>query len=349
MDDHIELTTDGIVTTGAEDIPETRAFNERLERRLGEETPIHVLNDPPASRKARALMGGHERVPEAVDRVVAGVPVRVFVPPVVDGVFLHIHGGGNVIGSADGQDPWLWRLARESRVAVVSVDYRLAPENPYPCGPDDCERAALWLVEHAAAEFGADRLVIGGESAGAYLSVLTLLRLRDRHGVTGAFRATHLAFGSYDLSMTPSVRRWGERDLLVSTPIIAWFREQYTPGMTAEERRDPEISPLYADLSGMPPARFVVGTMDPLLDDTLFMAARWRAAGNTAALEVVAEAPHGFTLFPIAIAERERRRQVLFVRKAVTTELFVREPAATEPPVREPAPTELRKAVATAE
>ncbi|MEU6428448.1 alpha/beta hydrolase fold domain-containing protein [Microbispora sp. NPDC046973] len=319
MCDDMELDMCGIVTTGVEDVPETRAFNEELERRLAAQTPIHILNDPAASRKARALMGGHERVPEAVDRAVGGVPVRVFVPPSVDGVFLHIHGGGYVIGSADGQDLWLWRLAREARVAVVSVDYRLAPENPYPCGPDDCERAALWLAEHAAAEFGADRLVIGGESAGACLAALTLLRLRDRHAVTGAFRAAHLSFGSYDLSMTPSVRHWGERNLLVSTPIIAWFREQYTPGMTPEERRSPEISPLYADLSGMPTARFVVGTMDPALDDTLFMAARWRAAGNAAELEVVAEAAHGFTLFPIAVAERERRQQVGFVRKAVAT------------------------------
>ncbi len=90
----------------------------------------------------------------------------------------------------------------EARPAVLSVDHRLAPEHPFPAGPDDCEAAARWLVDRAEAEFGTARLLIGGESAGAHLSVLTLLRLRDRHGITGTFRAAHLTFGPYDLSMT---------------------------------------------------------------------------------------------------------------------------------------------------
>ncbi|CAM5718446.1 Carboxylesterase NlhH [Streptomyces alboniger] len=77
---------------------------------------------------------------------------------------------------------------------MVSVEYRLAPENPFPAGPDHCEAAARWLVKHAVDEFGTDRLLIGGESAGAHLSVVTLLRLRDRHGITGAFRG--LTFSS---------------------------------------------------------------------------------------------------------------------------------------------------------
>src|SRR5205823_8787995 len=105
------------------------------------------------------------------------------------------------------------------------------------------------------------------------LAAVTLLRLRDRHGVTGAFRAAVLTYGAFDLSMTPSQRLWGERDLILSTPAIAWFTEQYLPGTDPERRRDPDISPLFADLSAMPPAIFTVGTLDPLLDDTLFMEA----------------------------------------------------------------------------
>ncbi|MFC9926885.1 alpha/beta hydrolase [Streptomyces sp. NPDC127190] len=257
------------------------------------------------------------RLPQGQDRVVAGgVKVRAFVPDHVDGVYLHIHGGGWAFGSADGQDEKLWRLAVEARLAVLSVDYRLAPEHPFPAGPDDCEAAARWLVDHAETEFGTGRLLIGGESAGAHLSVLTLLRLRDRHGITGTFRAAHLAFGPYDLSMTPSQRLFGSRRLLSNSDSLRGSYELFTPGMSPEERRDPQVSPLYADLTGLPPARIVVGTQDPLLDDSLFLAQRWQAAGAAVQLDVVAGAMHGFTLFPSAITAREQQRERDFLADA---------------------------------
>lgn len=119
------------------------------------------------------------------------------------------------------------------------------------------------------------------------------------------------------LSMTPSQRQWGELKLMLSTPIVAWFYEQFLPGTSAEERRHPDISPLYADLCGLAPARFVVGTQDPLLDDTLFMASRWQAAGNDTSLEVIAEAAHGFLQFPLDITERELSAQEEYLAKAV--------------------------------
>ncbi|WP_406840515.1 alpha/beta hydrolase [Streptomyces sp. AHU1] len=249
------------------------------------------------------------RLPHGQDHVVGGgVRVRVFVPDRVDGVYLHLHGGGWAFGSADGQDERLWSLAERTRLAVVSVDYRLAPEHPFPAGPDDCETAARWLVRHAAAEFGTERLLIGGESAGAHLGLVTLLRLRDRHGVVGAFRAAQLLFGPYDLSMTPSQRSFGTRRLLSNTETLRQTYELFTPGMEAEQRRDPEVSPLFADLTGLPQARIVVGGEDPLLDDSLFLARRWRTAGAPVRLGVVAGAMHGFTLFPLTVTEREQRR-----------------------------------------
>ncbi|MFD9219254.1 alpha/beta hydrolase fold domain-containing protein [Streptomyces sp. NPDC060064] len=212
-------------------------------------------------------------------------------------------------GSADGQDERLWRLAEQARLAVVSVEYRLAPEHPFPAGPDDCEAAARWLVDQAAAEFGTQRLLIGGESAGAHLSVVTLLRLRDRHGITGAFRAAHLPFGPYDLSMTPGQRSFGSKRLLSNTDTLRGSYELFTPALGTEQRRDPEVSPQFADLAGLPPARGVVGTEDPLLDDSLFLAQRWQASGAPVQLGVVAGAMHGFTLFPLTITERELRRE----------------------------------------
>jgi acetyl esterase/lipase len=198
----------------------------------------------------------------------------------------------------------------------VSVDYRLAPEHPYPAGPDDCEAAAVWLVEHARDEYGSDRLLIAGESAGAHLAAVTLLRLRDKHDLAGHFLGANLIFGAYDLSRTPSQRGVGvspDTDIIDPTGVVV---DLYLPGMSPEERRDPDVSPLYADLSGMPPALFSVGTNDHLVDDTLFMASRWEVAGNDTELLVYPETPHGCIALP-TVAARFFPRLFEFFRECV--------------------------------
>ncbi|MCP2328317.1 acetyl esterase/lipase [Hamadaea flava] len=315
------MTAFTLPLTGVDDLAETRAVNDQTEKMLDQLVPLPVENDPIAARDFRRHGGGGfpplTLLPDGRPATMDGVPVRVFKPPTVRGVFLHLHGGGTVIGSADGQDVRLWQLAQSAQVAVVSVDYRLAPEHPHPAAADDCERVARWLVTHARDEFGTDRLTIGGESTGARLSVVTLVRLKQRHAITGAFRGAMLSFGGYDLSMTPSARRFGDRNLLINTPTLHWFHEKSFPGLDPEQLRAPDISPLYADLTDLPPARFSVGTNDPVLDDTLFMAARWAAAGNRTELEVIAEAWHGFTLQPTTVARRELAAQDEFVRTAV--------------------------------
>ena len=212
------------------------------------------------------------------------------------------------------QDPNLERIADTTGLAVVSVEYRLAPEHPYPAGPDDCEQAAQWLVRNAKAEFGSDVMTIGGESAGGHLAAVTLLRMRDRHGYTG-FRGANLVYGAYDLSMTPSQCLFGDQRLVLRTIDMVQFYNAFLP--TIADRRDPDISPLYARLHGMPPALFSVGTADALLDDTLFMLARWIAAGNTAELAIYPGGAHGFTLFPNALSEQASARMDAFLR-AVT-------------------------------
>ena len=216
---------------------------------------------PAAIRKAReegrSIFGPVQTVESARERRIPGpageLRLRVLVPDAVRGVYLHLHGGGWTLGAANQSDLRNQAIARHCGLATVSVEYRLAPEHPYPAGPDDCEAAALWLARSAAAEFGTTRLWIGGESAGAHLAVLTLLRLRDRHGLA-PFAGANLVYGCYDLSMTPSQRRWGERNLVLSTPIIQWFADFFVPDPA--RRRDPDVSPLYADLAGMPPALF---------------------------------------------------------------------------------------------
>ncbi|WP_428485367.1 alpha/beta hydrolase [Rhodopila sp.] len=242
------------------------------------------------------------------------IPLRIIAPDQPRGVYLHVHGGGWVLGSADSQDPMLEQIADKAGVAVVSVEYRLAPEHPYPAGPDDCEFAAAWLVNHAKAEFATDVLTIGGESAGGHLAAVTILRLRDRYGYT-RFRGANLVYGAFDLSMTPSQRAFGNRRLVLRTIDMQQFYNAFLPTIT--DRRVPDISPLYADLKGLCPALFSVGTADALLDDSMFMHARWIAAGNEAELAVYPGGAHGFTLFPNRLAEEAAARSEAFLQKVV--------------------------------
>ena len=240
------------------------------------------------------------------------IPLRVIAPNGPSrGVYLHIHGGGWVLGAADLQDPMLERIADNTGQTVVSVEYRLAPEHPYPAGPDDCESAAVWLVANARTEFGTDVLTVGGESAGGHLSAVTILRMRDRYGYTG-FRGANLVYGAFDLSMTPSQRQFGNRRLVLRTIDMQQFYNAFLPA--AVDRQVPDISPLYADLKGLCPALFSVGTSDALLDDTLFMHARWIAAGNEAELAIYPGGAHGFTLFPNSLSQAASARMDAFLR-----------------------------------
>jgi acetyl esterase/lipase len=304
--------------------PATREANEALEKLLAQTPPLHTQTPESiraARREGRGTFPPPVLLPHAETRTIPGpageIPLRIFRHPSPRGVYLHLHGGGHAIGSADMMDPALDSLSRAARATVVSVEYRLAPEHPYPAGPDDCEAAALWLARNARAELGAERLVIGGESAGAHLSAITLLRLRDRHGAA-PFCAANLVYGCYDASGTPSVRRWGERYLVLSTPIIDWFMDLWVPDRA--RRADPDVSPLYADLRGMPPALFTVGTLDPLLDDSLFMASRWEAAGGRAELAIYPGGVHGFNLFPLPLAQAANRRCEAFVAERLGAE-----------------------------
>ena len=212
----------------------TRAANEMIEKLLAQQPPIEAQT--PAQLRAARLAGTGTfpppvRLPHAETRKIRGpageIPLRIFRPPSARGVYLHIHGGGWTLGAADQQDVMLDAIAQAARATVVSVEYRLAPEHPYPAGPDDCEAAALWLIENAEREFGSAALAIGGESAGAHLSAVTLLRLKAR-GALAPLRAANLVYGCYDLGFTPSVRNWGTRNLVLSTPAIEWFTDRLT-------------------------------------------------------------------------------------------------------------------------
>jgi acetyl esterase len=203
------------------------------------------------------------------------------------------------------------RFASAARLAVVSVDYRLAREHPHPAAHADCVAAIRWLAANGQRELGAARLIVAGESAGAHLAALALLALRDR-GELEPVAAANLAYGVYDVSMTPSARRWGDERIVITTPDLAFFAEQYAP---RERHRDADVSPPYADLTALPPALFSCGTLDPLLDDTLFLAARCQAAGSKARLAIYPGAPREFLNLrdPISAEAQARERMIGFI------------------------------------
>lgn len=250
-----------------------------------------------------------------IDGPAGPVPIRVLRPEDPIGVYLHFHGGGMTLGSAAAMDGRNWPLAQACRLVVVSVDYRLAPEHPYPAGPEDCESAALWLIDHAPAEFGTDRLVIGGESAGAYCALLTMIRLRERLGGTPPFLGADLCYGWYDLGGTPStVQQIGKVPYATGDDVN---RRRYLPGVSREEATDPAISPLWAELRGLPPCLVTVGTADWLLDDSLFLAGRLGAAGTRVELAVYPEGPHGIEGCPTALGRIAKERIYSFLRTQV--------------------------------
>lgn len=284
---------------------------------------------PPASGETRSedLLGHAERAREGFADMVGQIPAseraeeisipgpageipcRFFRPDgPVRALYLHLHGGGWILGEPIMGDAHNAHLAQDYGMAVLSVDYRLAPEHPYPAGPDDCEAAARWLLEKGRSEFGAEKMMIGGESAGGHLTLVTALRVRDRLQALDRLLGLNLVFGWYDLNGTPSQYGNGGHPDMLSPDGLKTMVECFTPGLSEAERRAPDISPLFADLAGLPPSLISVGTLDHLRDDSLFLAPLLNLAGVETQLEVYPDSPHGYQSLPTKMAEASNRR-----------------------------------------
>lgn len=295
----------------AETLEQNKAIVERLSA-----APDMWTYEPQVIREARLNGRGPFPICEAdafaETHVIEGpdgmIPMRIYRPStgVANGYYLHLHGGGWVLGSARENDARLRELTEATGLTSVSVDYRLAPEHPWPAGPDDCEAAALWLLGDMAKEDARSFLAIGGESAGAHLAVVTLLRLRDKHGLT-PFDAANLTAGCFDMAGTESVRTWGTEKLILNTRDVDMFFKLLLP--EGSDRADPDISPVHADLHALPPALFSCGTRDLLIDDTLILARRWRDAGNGIETGIWPGGCHVFQNFDTA-QSRQSRAQI---------------------------------------
>lgn len=206
----------------------------------------------------------------------------------------------------DSSDSRLREHANQCQVTAISVGYRLAPEHPYPAAVHDAIDAAEYMVDHAREIYGAPLSFLGGESAGACLAILSslqLIRSRPSYTLSGLV----LPYGLFDLALgLPTVAAY-TKPLLINLEILQQFNRAYLPGMSTAERKNPGISPLYEDLpalaanastGSLPPALFLCGTEDPLLDDTLLMGSKWSIAGGEAVVKIYPGATHGFTVFP---------------------------------------------------
>lgn len=253
----------------AQGIPEWHAMSVESARRIEDEVFSSGRGQPPV-----------ETVQDlAFDGPAGEVPVRVYIPD-RDGpapVLVYYHGGGWVLGTLDGVDDICRELAVRAEVVVVSVDYRLAPEHPFPEPLVDAYAAVEWVVEHADA-FGGDseRVGVGGTSAGGNLAAATALLARERDGP--ALAAQLLLYPITNYAFDTDSYEENASGYLLTRADMEWFWEKYLRHDV--DGYNPFASPLRApELSGLPPATVVTAGFDPLRDEGVAYADRLAQAG----------------------------------------------------------------------
>jgi len=243
--------------------------------------------------------GEGAEVASVAERSISGVRCQI-VTPHGEGPFpvlVWIHGGGWVIGSADLSLPTCRDLAAGAECVVVDVDYRLAPEDPFPAAPDDCSAVTRWVLEHAG-EIGGDpkRVAVGGDSAGGNLSAVVA---NEVPGLTFQL----LVYPGTDLTLShPSVEENGEGYMLTKSAMV-WFTNHYV-GQAGPKL--PRISPVFADdavLAAAPAALVITAELDPLRDEGEAYADRLRDAGVSVTATRYAGQIHGFFSMPAALPQ----------------------------------------------
>jgi acetyl esterase len=256
-------------------------------------------------------------------------PVRLY-DPVGDGVplpvLLFFHGGGFTIGSLETHDSLCRQIAWRSGAAVLALDYRLAPEHPFPAAVDDAWGALQWL--HAqGGRVGLDtgRLAVGGDSAGGTLAAVVALMARDA-GLPLRLQALITPGTSPDMSH-PSHHRYASGHLL-EREAIAWFFDHYLPG---EARFDWRFAPLLADVDGVAPAWIGLAECDPLVDEGIAYGDHLRLAGVSVDLEVWRGVTHDFIKLGRALPEALEAQAHLARALRAALDLHAPPPAALEP------------------
>ena len=292
------------------------------------QTFLVEMNGPPLSEIPLELLREGGAVPqetpveiaEIVNRTIPGpggdVPVRLYYPSVEKGlpVLVYFHGGGFVLGNLDSHDSLCRKIALGADCIVVAVDYRLAPEHPFPAAPQDSLAATKWVLDHAA-EIGGDpgRVIVGGDSAGGNLATGVAIRLRDE-GVA-KIRGQLLVYPW--IQLRPRIEGsmvTNGADYFLKVADLGWFEDMYLGDADADH---PDASPLVIDdLSNLPRALVITAGFDPLHDQGRAYALRLTDSGNACDHSHYAGAIHGFFGMPAEISHRAVEEACTWLREA---------------------------------
>jgi acetyl esterase len=236
--------------------------------------------------------------PLAIAAASGVIPARVYTPRTLrqsDGLapcLVFFHGGGWVIGDLDSHDVACRKLADEGQLIVISVDYRLAPEDKFPAAVDDAFAATAWIADHAK-ELGIDatRLVVGGDSAGGNLAAVVAISARERNGPSISGQV--LIYPATDFAMMHPSHREPETSILLTHTVIRWFRDHYLN--SPADAKNWRASPARAEtLAGLPPAFVMTAGADPLRDEGEEYARRLERAGVPVTYRTFPGQFHGF-------------------------------------------------------
>lgn len=281
--------------------PEIRPIILDWRVRARDRSPLASVSSAQMRQRAAAEFAGWNSEPPPVaevrDFAITGVPVRLYdpLPHGRAGLMIFLHGGGWTVGDLDLEDAAIRRMAASGRIRILSVDYRLAPEHPYPAALNDIEAVLHWATSDPAdLAIDGDRIALGGTSAGANLALGAALRQRDRGGPMPCFLM--LLYGAYSgdtQSLTYTV--FGDGRFGLPRAAMDWFWASYAgPDAGA---RPVYAAPLRADLAGLPPVFVNHAELDVLRDDTVLLAERLAAAGVAVEHRGYAGAVHGFTQY----------------------------------------------------
>ncbi|WP_083748731.1 alpha/beta hydrolase fold domain-containing protein [Pelomonas sp. KK5] len=291
LDPEIKRFIDEVVQAG-------RALTAERERTLGrtlgwtERREVAELSRKPWTAGGPVIAETREAV---VESDAGPLRLRIYdpAPGQAKPTLIYLHGGGWALFSLDTHDRVMREYAARSGMAVVGLDYALAPEAPYPAALNQVVALVRWLGLHAASlGLSADALALGGDSAGGVLSMGAALRLRDGgHG--GAVKAILSNYAGFSSDMSPTARqRYGTSADMLSAAEVSWFWDNYIGALA--DRRDPYAAPSLAALHELPPTFLAVGECDVFTEQNYLMAGRLLEAGNAVKIKVYPGAPHSF-------------------------------------------------------
>lgn len=282
--------------------------------------PTHTLSPEDARRLYRERRSFTQPEPPAVARVEdlsapgpgGAIPLRFYAPAkggkgqALLPVLVYFHGGGWVIGDLDTHDTLCRQLANEAGCAVVSVDYRMGPENRFPAAVDDCIAATRWVAK-GAERLGLDasRIAVGGDSAGGNLAAVVALALRDEPGdLPHPLRFQLLIYPATDMRRCASSHSTNGEGYLLTRDSITYFHDHYMGSSDTSQDMDWRASPLlHKDLARLPPALVITAGFDPLRDEGLQYAQRLTESGSRATLVNFERMIHGFILMGRVLEE----------------------------------------------